>query len=283
MIRYDIFGLILLVSCLCTAVYAMQPDNSTSVNSTDTDGISEQFYLSNESTTALANLYLNDLEVISHTYGYLLTGNETQKQRLIKLQTDSDGSINGYLDILDLTVADNPQALKDYNLIYDAWDNMNASITQVISSYEINGSPDKDDLATFEQAAINLTDTFDTFIGEYYDVRKNEEKLIRLFMFADLYGAVNSQAAYDLSDNPLHKKAFTQKITELEQKIEQYQNLHPDLSIEEIKEMKTSLETFVTKEFKILDEGKKLSKEELEELTVIINKINTGLEKLLSE
>lgn len=274
------FGLILLVSCLGTAVCAMEVNNST--NSAYGDDNSE-WILPPEGADALANLYLADLKVIAHSSGYLLTGNETQKQRLLDLQTDSDGSINGYLDVLDLMVADNPQAKEDYQSIYGAWDTMNASTTQVVTSFEEDGSPNMDVLAAFEQAAVNLTDTFDTFIGTYYTPGEHEEKLFRKYMIADLAGAVNSQAAYDLSGDPVHKAVFMRKMMDFDLKRDQYLNLHPDLSIDELNEMKSSLETFVTREFEILDEGKELSKEELGELTVIINKINGGLENLLKE
>lgn len=154
---------------------------------------------------------------------------------------------------------------------------------EVISSFEENGSPNKDDLAVFEQAAVNLTDAFDTFIGTYYVSDKNEEKLLRKYMFADLAGAINSQAAYDLTGEPVHKAVFMRKMMDFNQKADQYLNHHPDLSIDELQEMKTSLETFVTRMFDTLDEGKELSKDELGELSKLINKINAGLNKLMSE
>jgi hypothetical protein len=174
---------------LCTAVSAAEANNESSTNSASLDNNSE-WVLPPEGADALADVYLSDLKVIAHTYGYLLTGNETQKERLLSLQTDSDGSINRNLDTLDRIVADSPQAQKDYQTIYDAWDTMNASIMQVISSFEENGSPNKDDLAVFEQASVNLTDAFDRF-GLITSPIKTRKKYPEIM--CDWAGSINSR------------------------------------------------------------------------------------------
>jgi hypothetical protein len=272
-----------MISCLSAGVQAMSSYNYPPSNSASDGGGAVQWSLSPDGAIAYGKLYVIDLEQIAYLYEYIRTGNESQKLKFSILQTDVDGSVNRLLDQLDRMVEDHPDVKSDYLLLYDSWDRMNLSAMKAMSSFDTTGSPVLADLSEFEMDAINLTDTFDTFIGRYYDPGNGDEKTLRLYMFADLAGAINAETAYGLTDNSLQKMVFIRKMIDFDKKADLYEMLYPGHSVDDLKDIKYALDNAVAKKFKTIDAGEKLSEEDQSHIIGIISQVRDGYRDLAGD
>lgn len=279
--RYSIIWVIVLILCLCTGAYAMNffnpPENNALAPEPE---VAEQWKLPPKGATALGKLYAEDLVTIGSIYDYLLTGDESKKSIIITMQADTDRSAHGSMDALEYAIGERTDALSDLNLIYDAWGAMNLTVPRVVSSFETNGSSFPDNLASFENEAINLTDNFETYSGRYYDIRTSDEETLRLFMFIDLLAGINAEKAYEKTGNSLHKMIYITRMIGFDQKTEQYIMQFPDISIKPMKDLKTPFDTAVAQKFEVLGVNGTLSQDEIDAVETAVLRIMTGYQDL---
>jgi hypothetical protein len=231
--KYLMYGLIITLLLMSSAL--AEEVNDTASGSP----VGGEWMLDKESGAALVELYAADLRMIQDGYGALILKDTGEIADFREFTRDSNQTINGLLDILDGATNEHAQATADLWKLYDAYDALNASGLRMLDSFEAdNLSWGEDDVTAYKDAAVNLTRTFDDFIGTYLDKNTMDEQTFRLLLYTHLINAVNAQEGFVLTADPALSDLFAEKMSAFDADAAIFESRFPDVSITEIRDLK---------------------------------------------
>lgn len=274
--RHITLGIVIITVLFMTGFVAGE-NNTTSAQATN----GSEWIISPEASLALVQVQGADLGMIEDVYGYLLTGNMSEKDEFKEVAEDPNGTIDALLTTIQSSTNKSPDASADIKELYDVWDTLNASAFQVISSYEANNSvPVSSDVITFEKAAVNFTRVNDKLISRYVNKNAINKDFFTIVLYIDLLGSINAQEAYVLTANPEEKGNYDQKMKTFDADAELFTSRFPDSSIENLKAMKKNLDDIV--QVTSFDTTGTVSQENILKLTQAITDIMTGYSQISS-
>lgn len=231
--KYKIYGMIIALLLVCGSVAAEINDTASS------SPVSGSWMLDNESGTALVELYAADLRMIQDGYGALILKDAGKIDDFKEFTRDSNHTIDALLDILDGATKDHEQATADLWTLYDAYDALNASGLRMLDSFEAhNLSWGEDDVIAYKDAAVNLTGTFDDFIGTYLDKNTIDEQTFRLLLYTHLIKAVSAQEGFVLTGDPALLDLYTEEMSAFDADATIFESRFPDILITGIRDLK---------------------------------------------
>lgn len=231
--KYLMYGLIVTLLLMSSALAEEINDTASS------SPVSGSWMLDNESAAALVELYAADLRMIQDGYGALILKDTGEIADFREFTRDPNQTINGLLDILDVATNEHEQATADLWKLYGAYDALNASGLQMLDSFEAhNLSWGEEDVTAYKDAAVNLTRTFDDFIGTYLDKNTIDEQTFRLLLYTHLINAVNAQEGSVLTADPALSELFAEKMSAFDADAAIFESRFPDISITGIRDLK---------------------------------------------
>jgi len=239
--RQIIFGIAILFIFFISGVVADESNSSlvTVENPSET-----QWTISPEASLALAQVYAIDLVMVNDVYAVIYGyESEQNKKRFKEIAEDPNGTIDILLTTLESSTNNNETASADVKDMYAAWDTLNASAYQVISSYEGNNSvPVPADVSAFDEAALNFTRVNDRLISRYIDKNVIDKDVFTQLLYLDLLSGINAQDVYPATVNLADKELYDQKMESFDINAELFASRFPDSSVENLIAMKQNFD-----------------------------------------
>jgi hypothetical protein len=241
--KHIISGLVIISILLISGVVA-EDSNDTVSDAT----LIESWMLDNETAAAMIELYAIDLRMIEDGYGAVILKNLSEKEDFKVYTEDPDGTVDALLDIIEAETLKNEDASADLQKLYNTYDLLNATGDQMLSSFEANELVAVDEeVSAYKDAAVDLTSTFDEFIAKYIDKDTINEQAFRLLLYTHLLGAVNAQEGYVLTADPALSEKYVEKMAAFDADAAAFEARFPDVSIDEMKELKEKAYDIVLK------------------------------------
>lgn len=239
--RQIIFGIAILFIFFISGVVADESNSSlvTVENPSET-----QWTISPEASLALAQVYAIDLVMVNDVYAVIYGyESEQNKKRFKEIAEDPNGTIDILLTTLESSTNNNETASADVKDMYAAWDTLNASAYQVISSYKGNNSvPVPADVSAFDEAALNFTRVNDRLISRYIDKNVIDKDVFTQLLYLDLLSGINAQDVYPATVNLADKELYDQKMESFDINAELFASRFPDSSVENLIAMKQNFD-----------------------------------------
>jgi hypothetical protein len=205
----------------------------------DNQTIGEPWMLNNESAHAMIELYAADLRMIEDGFGSLILKDASEVEDFMIATQDPDGKIDALLDTIDAAVNESEEATAEWATLYSAYDALNASGLQMLSTFEAhNLTPAEDEVVEYKDAAVDLIRVFDNIIARFIDKNAIGEDSFRLLLYTHLLGAVNAQEGYVLTADPALIDLYTEKMSAFDTDAALFESRFAESSIEDIRELK---------------------------------------------
>ncbi len=267
--KYIVLGCFILTILLTGGVFAEDSDNAISDQT-----IIEPWMLNNESAHAMIELYAADLRMIEDGYGSLILKDAGEIEDFMVAAQDPDGKINALLDTIDSVVNESEEATAAWGELYAAYDALNASGLQMLSTFEENDLvPAEDEVVAYKDAAVSLIGVFDDIIARYIDKSMLDEDSFRLVLYTHLLNAVIAQEGYVLTTDPALVDLYTDKMSAFDADAAVFESRFSESSIDDIRDLKQKADEVVLETMTNMTEG---SEENVSALIPVVIEIMDG-------
>jgi len=267
--KYIITGCFILTILLIGGVFAEDSNDTIS-----DQAMSEPWMLDNESAHAMIELYAADLRMIEDGYGSLILKDAGEIEDFMIATQDPDRKIDALLDTIDAAVNESEGATAEWAELYAAYDALNASGIQMLSTFEENDlAPAEDEVVAYKDAAVSLIGVFDNIIARYIDKDTLDENSFRLLLYTHLLNAVNAQEGYVLTADPSLVELYDEKMSTFDADAAVFESRFAESSVEDIRDLKQKADTFVQETMTNMTEG---SEEDVSALIPVVIEIMDG-------
>ncbi len=267
--KYIITGCFILTILLIGGVFAEDSNDKIS-----DQAIIEPWMLDNESAHAMIELYAADLRMIEDGYGALILKDAGEIEDFMIATQDPDRKIDALLDTIDAAVNDSEGATAAWAELYAAYDALNASGIQMLSTFEENDlAPAEDEVVAYKDAAVSLIGVFDDIIARYIDKSMLDEESFRLLLYTHLLNAVNAQEGYVLTADPALVDLYDEKMAAFDADAAVFESRFAESSIDEIRDLKKKADEVVQETMTNITEG---SEENISALIPVVIEIMDG-------
>ncbi|MDD1730468.1 MAG: hypothetical protein LUQ50_15545, partial [Methanospirillum sp.] len=239
--------LMLLLGAVVTADEQMVP-NETITNQ------SEGWTMTSSAALALEKTYAYDMFCIENTYQYLKTGNASYRDDMMNTMYDYDGTMGSWLSTLDNSTQTNQDATAIRKESFNTWTELNQTLIQILSSYDVNTTIDPTLLSQFETDSWNHVKSFDKLM-KYVDENSFDQNRSQIPLYLDLMKGCIAVDAYAMTKNPDEKEFYSSAMKSFDDTIEMYEVRFPETSTEYLKNLKNDLKTGVEDQFAFIDTG----------------------------
>ena len=270
--KYIVLGCFILTILLTGGVFAEDSNDTIS-----DQAMSEPWMLDNESAHAMIELYAADLRMIEDGYGALILKDAGEIEDFMIATQDPDRKIDALLDTIDAAVNESEEATVAWAGLYAAYDALNASGLQMLSTFEENDlAPAEDEVVAYKDAAVSLIGVFDDIIARYIDKSMLDEESFRLLLYTHLLNAVNAQEGYVLTADPALVDLYDEKMAAFDADAGVFESRFAESSVEDIRDLKQKADTVVQETMTNMTEG---SEEDLSALIPVVIEIMDGYKK----
>ena len=267
--KYIVLGCFILTILLTGGVFAEDSDNAISDQT-----IIEPWMLNNESAHAMIELYAADLRMIEDGYGALILKDAGEIEDFMIATQDPDRKIDALLDTIDAAVNESEEATAAWAELYAAYDALNASGLQMLSTFEENDlAPADEEVVAYKDAAVSLIGVFDDIIARYINKDTLDENAFRLLLYTHLLNAVNAQEGYVLTADPALVDLYDEKMAAFDADAAVFESRFAESSIDEIRDLKKKADTVVQETMTNMTEG---SEENISALIPVVIEIMDG-------
>ena len=267
--KYIVLGCFILTILLTGGVFAEDSDNAISDQT-----IIEPWMLNNESAHAMIELYAADLRMIEDGYGALILKDAGEIEDFMIATQDPDRKIDALLDTIDAAVNESEEATVAWAGLYAAYDALNASGLQMLSTFEENDlAPADEEVVEYKDAAVILIGVFDDIIARYIDKSMLDEESFRLLLYTHLLNAVNAQEGYVLTADPALVDLYDEKMAAFDADAAVFKSRFAESSIDEIRDLKKKADEVVQETMTNITEG---SEENISALIPVVIEIMDG-------
>lgn len=267
--KYIVLGCFILTILLIGGVFAEDSNDTIS-----DQAMSEPWMLDNESAHAMIELYAADLRMIEDGYGSLILKDAGEIEDFMIATQDPDRKIDALLDTIDAAVNESEEATVAWAGLYAAYDALNASGLQMLSTFEENDlAPAEDEVVAYKDAAVSLIGVFDDIIARYIDKDTLDENAFRLLLYTHLLNAVNAQEGYVLTADPALVDLYDEKMAAFDTDAAVFESRFAESSVEDIRDLKQKADTVVQETMTNMTEG---SEENISALIPVVIEIMDG-------
>lgn len=267
--KYIVLGCFILTILLIGGVFA--EDSNATISD---QAMNEPWMLDNESAHAMIELYAADLRMIEDGYGSLILKDAGEIEDFMIATQDPDRKIDALLDTIDAAVNESEEATVAWAGLYAAYDALNASGLQMLSTFEENDlAPADEEVVAYKDAAVSLIGVFDDIIARYIDKSMLDEESFRLLLYTHLLNAVNAQEGYVLTADPALVDLYDEKMAAFDTDAAVFESRFAESSVEDIRDLKQKADTVVQETMTNMTEG---SEENLSALIPVVIEIMDG-------
>lgn len=273
--KYIISGCFILTILLIGGVFAEESDDML-----PDQMMTEPWMMDNTSAHAMIELYAADLRMIEDGFGSLILKDAGEIEDFMISVRDPDGKIDALLDTIDVAVNESDEATAEWAKLYEAYDALNASGLQMLSTFEENDLvPAEDEVIAYKDAAVSLIGVFDNIIARYIDKDTIDEDTFRVLLYTHLLNAVNAQEGYVLTADPALVDLYTEKISAFDADAAVFESRFAESSIEEIRGLKQKADNAVSETMANMTEG---SEKDISALIPVVIEIMDGYKNTTS-
>jgi len=255
--KHIIIGLVFAILCI-GYVTATEDSLAVSDNLNITQNVT--WTMSPEAALALEKTYATDIRCVDQTYRYLKTGDRTAKKDILDAMYDYNGTVSTWLNTVDNSTRQSPEATADRKRSFAAWNELNQTLEQILSTMDANETIDSSLLNKFENTSWTHLQTFDTLMN-YVDEDSFDQNTSQIELYLILMDGLIVPDAYEMTKNSEEKERFSSLMNSFDKKLKLYESRFPDATTNELKAVKTDLVTDADQVFSLVDEGKEIPAE----------------------
>lgn len=216
--------------------------------------------VSPEAGIAVGTIRADTLLVFEEAFGYILSGDKTEKTSFEESVRTLEKDIAGFEEVARLGAEENARLNQDFQEMVTAKNEMVAAAEKMFASYETNGTVSAVDAKSFEVTVDALEDA--KFFANTYWYDSHDEVSGRMLMFLDILTAVQELYAYPVLPDEDEWEEFEASMAACNEKISVFEAEYPDIRLDSLKDAKEAFNTSARSLFVAMESNKTVSPEE---------------------
>lgn len=215
-------------------------------------------------------------------FGYLLTGNESEKQAFYDEIVASEAALAAFEDASEAAGENESSLVAGYRKTLEEYGNMTVAADAMFASYETEGKPVQKDVMAFEDsidAIFNATDSAWVEFNTKLEGPMNANASVRA-SYGRLLSAVEESYAYPVLGGKDEKEDAIAEFDEFDKQIALYADKFTDTSYDDLKVTKEEIQKAAEAMFATYERDGKVNVTEAEALETLVEKMNAESQKL---
>ncbi|MDD1725119.1 MAG: hypothetical protein LUQ07_08335 [Methanospirillum sp.] len=216
--------------------------------------------VSPEAGIAVDTIRADTLLVFKEAFGYLLSGDKSEKTSFEENLRTLDKDIAGFERVARLGAEENARLNQDFQGMVTAKKAMVAAAGKMFSSYETNGTISPADASAFEVTVDALEDA--KFFTNTYWYDSPGDVTGRMRMYLDILTAIQELYVYPVLPDEDEWEDFMTSLAACDEKISLFEAEYPDVSLDSLKTAKEAFNASARNMFAAMESNRTVSPEE---------------------